>query len=134
MFGPVRGPWTDHEWTGEWGDEPPYHHLVFVLTHHPRPPVEMGGGTTFHFVVDGIESALQHAFDAAGGNDVRIGGGASTIQLNGEPFDQLGAGLHCRVDQKRVEHGPAWAISMDVVLIVGLPPSVRRLHSFRSFC
>jgi len=80
MFGPVRGPWDDGEWCGWWGDEPPYHHPVFVLTHHPRPPLTMQGGTTFHFVTDGIESALEQAFGAAGGADVRLGGGASTIQ------------------------------------------------------
>jgi dihydrofolate reductase len=87
MFGPVRGPWEDDPWTGWWGDEPPYHHPVFVLTHHPRPPIPMEGGTTFHFVDDGIEAALERAFEAADGADVRIGGGASTIQ------QYLGAGL-----------------------------------------
>jgi dihydrofolate reductase len=80
MFGPIRGPWKDEAWTGWWGDEPPYHHPVFVLTHHVRPPIEMQGGTTFHFVDDGIEVALDRAFDAAGGEDVRLGGGASTVR------------------------------------------------------
>ena len=80
MFGPVRGPWGDDEWTGWWGDDPPYHHPVFVLTHHARPPIPMQGGTTFHFVTDGIEAALERAFDAANGDDVRLGGGASTVQ------------------------------------------------------
>ena len=80
MFGPFRGPWADEQWTGWWGDEPPYHHPVFVLTHHPRPSIPMRGGTTFHFVDDGIESALAQAFEAAGGRDVRIGGGPATIQ------------------------------------------------------
>jgi len=80
MFGPIRGAWPDDEWKGWWGDEPPYHHPVFVLTHYPRPPITMEGGTTFHFVVDGIESALEQAFAAAGGNDVRLGGGASAVQ------------------------------------------------------
>jgi dihydrofolate reductase len=80
MFGPVRGPWPNEEWTGWWGDNPPYHHPVFVLTHHARPSVEMEGGTTFHFVEDGIQAALDRAFDAAGGDDVRLGGGASTVQ------------------------------------------------------
>jgi dihydrofolate reductase len=80
MFGPIRGPWGDDEWKGWWGDDPPYHHPVFVLTHHPRPPVTMQGGTTFHFVDDGIEAALERAFDSAGENDVRLGGGASTVQ------------------------------------------------------
>src|SRR5215210_1095552 len=80
MFGPVRGPWTDDEWKGWWGDEPPYHYPAFVLTHHARPSIPMAGGTTFHFVTDGIESALAQAFDAAGGADVRLGGGAATIR------------------------------------------------------
>ncbi len=80
MFGPVRGEWPDESWTGWWGDEPPYHHAVFVLTHHARKPLSMDGGTTFYFVDDPIESVLQQAFDAAGGQDVRIGGGASTIR------------------------------------------------------
>jgi dihydrofolate reductase len=80
MFGPIRGPWGDDQWTGWWGDDPPFHHPVFVLTHHPRPPITMQGGTTFHFVDDGIEAALQRAFEAADGNDVRLGGGPATIQ------------------------------------------------------
>jgi dihydrofolate reductase len=80
MFGPVRGPWPDDEWKGWWGIEPPYHVPVFVLTHHPRPPLEMKGGTTFHFVTDGIEAALARAREAAGGKDVRLGGGVSTIR------------------------------------------------------
>jgi dihydrofolate reductase len=80
MFGPNRGSWGDKQWKGWWGDDPPYHHPVFVLTHHPRPPIPMRGGTTFHFVDDGIEAALDRAFDAAGGKDVRLGGGVATIQ------------------------------------------------------
>jgi len=80
MFGPVRGEWPDESWTGWWGEEPPYHHPVFVLTHHARPSLEMAGGTTFHFVTDGFESALRQALAAADGLDVRIGGGPSTIQ------------------------------------------------------
>ena len=80
MFGPVRGPWGDEEWDGWWGEDPPFHHPVFVLTHHPRPPVPMKGGTTFHFVTEGIEAALERAYDAAGGLDVRLGGGAATIR------------------------------------------------------
>jgi len=80
MFGPVRGPWPDHEWKGWWGEEPPYHCQVFVLTHHARPPLEMKGGTTFHFVTDGIHAALQRARAAAGDADVRIGGGVATVR------------------------------------------------------
>lgn len=80
MFGPVRGDWPDHEWTGWSGDNPPYHVPVFVLTHHPRPPVTMAGGTVFHFVTDGIAAALQLAREAAGEKDIRIGGGASTVR------------------------------------------------------
>jgi dihydrofolate reductase len=80
MFGPVRGSWPDERWKGWWGDNPPYHVPVFVLTHHPRKPLEMEGGTTFHFVTDGIESAWKQASRAAGGKDVRLGGGVSTIQ------------------------------------------------------
>jgi dihydrofolate reductase len=80
MFGPVRGPWLDDSWKGWWGDEPPYHVPVFVLTHHARAPLEMAGGTTFHFVTDGIRSALEQATAAAGGRDVRVGGGVATIR------------------------------------------------------
>ncbi|HEX5123433.1 MAG TPA: dihydrofolate reductase family protein [Rhodanobacteraceae bacterium] len=80
MFGPVRGEWPDDSWKGWWGDEPPYHVPVFVLTHHARAPIEMKGGTTFHFVTDGIESALAQAKAAAGGRDVRLGGGVETVR------------------------------------------------------
>jgi dihydrofolate reductase len=80
MFGPVRGDWPDDGWKGWWGDEPPYHVPVFVLTHHARAPLEMKGGTTFHFVTDGIESALAQAKAAAKGRDVRLGGGVATIR------------------------------------------------------
>jgi len=91
MFGPVRGPWPDESWKGWWGDEPPYHTPVFVLTHHARPPLEMNGGTTFHFVTDGIQSALNQAKDAAGGKDVRVGGGVGTIRqyLDASLIDEL---------------------------------------------
>ncbi len=80
MFGPIRGEWSDESWKGWWGPNPPYHHPVFVLTHHPRESIPMEGGTTFNFISDGIESALAQAFAAAGGLDVRLGGGAATIQ------------------------------------------------------
>lgn len=80
MFSPMRGPWPDLNWKGWWGDEPPYHVPVFILTHHARPSIEMAGNTTFHFVTGGIVEALDRAREAAGGKDVRIGGGANTIQ------------------------------------------------------
>ena len=80
MFGPVRGPWPDEAWRGWWGEEPPYHTPVFVLTHYARKPLEMKGGTTFHFVTDGLELALAQAKEAAKGRDVRIGGGATTVR------------------------------------------------------
>jgi dihydrofolate reductase len=80
MFGPIRGPWPNDDWRGWWGDEPPYHTPVFVLTHYPREPLAMDGGTTFHFVTDGILAALERARDAAGDADVRLGGGVATIR------------------------------------------------------
>jgi dihydrofolate reductase len=80
MFGPVRGPWPDDSWKGWWGAEPPYHVPVFVLTHHARDPIEMQGGTTFHFITDGIHAALEAAKKAAGERDVRIGGGPATVR------------------------------------------------------
>jgi dihydrofolate reductase len=80
MFATSRGPWPDDGWKGWWGDNPPYHVPVFVLTHHARPPLEMEGGTVFHFVTDGIEAALKRARDAANGKDVRIGGGPATVR------------------------------------------------------
>ena len=91
MFGPVRGPWPDDSWKGWWGEEPPYHVHVFVLTHHVRAPLEMKGGTTFHFVTDGLESALKQAKEMAHGKDVRIGGGVATIRrcLVGGHIDEM---------------------------------------------
>jgi len=91
MFGPIRGPWGGTDWNGWWGEDPPFHHPVFVLTHHPRPPVEMQGGTTFHFVDSGIEAALSAAFEAAGEGDVLVGGGAATIRqyLRDSLIDEL---------------------------------------------
>ncbi len=80
MFGPVRGPWPDDGWKGWWGSNPPYHVPVFVLTHHARAPIVMEGGTTFHFVTDGIHAALERAREAARGKDVRLGGGVATIR------------------------------------------------------
>jgi dihydrofolate reductase len=80
MFGPIRGPWPDMSWKGWWGDNPPYHVPVFILTHHARPPIEMEGNTTFQFITCGIREALDRAREAAAGRDVRIGGGPNTIQ------------------------------------------------------
>ena len=97
MFGPVRGEWQGNAWTGWWGDEPPYHTPVFVLTHHARPPLEMKGGTTFHFVTEGAERALELAQAAAAGKEVRIGGGVSTIR------QYLQAGL---VDEMHLAYSP----------------------------
>lgn len=91
MFGPVRGPWPDENWKGWWGDEPPYHTPVFVLTHHPRASLKMQGGTEFHFVTDGIHAALDRARAAAGPRDVRIGGGVATVRhyLREQLIDEL---------------------------------------------
>jgi dihydrofolate reductase len=91
MFGPVRGPWPDDSWKGWWGDEPPYHTPVFVLTHHPREPLRMAGGTEFRFVTEGIHAALEQATAAAGGLDVRLGGGVETIRqyLDAALVDEL---------------------------------------------
>ena len=91
MFGPIRGPWPDDRWKGWWGEEPPYRVPVFVLTHHARDPIPMKGGTTFHFVTDGIHSALEKAKAAAGGRDVRLGGGVATIRqfLQARLIDEL---------------------------------------------
>lgn len=80
MFGPVRGPWPDEHWKGWWGENPPFHTPVFVLTHHARAPIAMAGDTTFHFVTEGIHAALERARAAAGGMDVRLGGGVATVQ------------------------------------------------------
>jgi dihydrofolate reductase len=80
MFGPVRGPWPDDSWRGWWGDEPPYHTPVFVLTHHPRESIRMAGGTVFHFVTEGIHAALARATEAAGPRDIRLGGGVATLR------------------------------------------------------
>ena len=91
MFGPIRGPWPDEEWKGWWGDQPPYHVPVFVLTHHPRASIAMQGGTTFHFVTDGIHAALERAREAAGGKDVRVGGGVQTVReyLRADLIDEM---------------------------------------------
>ncbi|HUR88875.1 MAG TPA: dihydrofolate reductase family protein [Ramlibacter sp.] len=95
MFGPVRGPWPDESWKGWWGEEPPYHVPAFVLTHHAREPLEMKGGTTFHFITGGIHEALEKAKAAAGSKDVRIGGGVSTVRqyLQAKLIDEMHLGM-----------------------------------------
>jgi dihydrofolate reductase len=97
MFGPIRGDWPDDAWKGWWGDNPPYHAPTFILTHHPRAPIVMEGGTTFHFVTEGIEIALERAREAAGDADVKIGGGVATVR------QYLQAGL---VDEMHVALSP----------------------------
>jgi len=99
MFGPIRGPWPNNEWRGWWGEAPPYHTPVFVLTHHKREPLVMEGGTTFYFITDGIESALKKAKEAANGKDVRIGGGVQVIR------EYLKAGL---IDELHLVYGPVF--------------------------
>jgi dihydrofolate reductase len=111
MFGPVRGDWN-RKWNGWWGDDPPYHAPVFVLTHHPRDPQPMDGGTTFHFVTDGIESALRRAREAAGDADVAIMGGATTIN------QYLAAGL---IDELRLHISP-FTLGAGTRLFDGVPP------------
>lgn len=112
MFGPIRGPWPDDTWKGWWGDNPPYHCDVFVLTRHPRKSFTMDGGTTFHFVTDGIQAALDRAKEAANGKDIRLGGGASTIR------QYLGAGLidemHFAIAPKLLGGGEHLLAGMDL--------------------
>jgi dihydrofolate reductase len=110
MFGPIRGPWPDDAWKGWWGANPPYHVPTFVLTHHARPSIAMEGGTTFHFVTDGIHAALERATAAANGKDVRVGGGVATIQ------QYLRAGL---VDEMHLAIAPV-ILGSGELLLAGL--------------
>ena len=110
MFGPIRGPWPDDAWKGWWGANPPYHVPTFVLTHHARPSITMEGGTTFHFVTDGIHAALERATAAANGKDVRVGGGVATIQ------QYLRAGL---VDEMHLAIAPV-ILGSGELLLAGL--------------
>jgi dihydrofolate reductase len=112
MFGPVRGPWPDDAWQGWWGKNPPYHTPVFVLTHHPRPSVEMAGGTTFHFITDGIHAALERAAAAAGDGDVRLGGGVATIRqyLEARLVDEM----HVAVAPRLLGDGEALWTGLDL--------------------
>jgi dihydrofolate reductase len=122
MFGPLRGPWPDQSWRGWWGENPPFQLPVFVLTHHPREPLQMEGGTTFYFVTDGIRSALAQARDAAHGRDVQIGGGASTIN------QYLAAGL---VDEFEISVVPL-ILGAGERLFTGLAPRRPQLKQVRA--
>lgn len=115
MFTPERGPWADPDWKGWWGEEPPYHCQVFVLTHHPRAPIEMQGGTTFHFVTEGPRAALDRARAAAGGRDVRVGGGAETIRqyLN----DGLVDDLHIAISPVLLGRGENLFAGLDLTML-----------------
>jgi dihydrofolate reductase len=112
MFGPVRGEWPDDNWKGWWGDTPPYHCPVFVLTHHARAPLEMNGGTVFHFVTGGADEALARAKEAAGGRDVRIGGGTDTVRqyLRARAIDEL----HIAVSPTLLGSGEALFAGLDL--------------------
>jgi dihydrofolate reductase len=122
MFGPVRGPWPDESWRGWWGEDPPYHHPVFVLTHHAREPLEMEGDTTFYFVTDGIESALAQARDAARGQDIWLAGGASVAN------QYLAAGL---VDEIDLSISPL-ILGAGERLFEGLEPGALQLEHVRA--
>ena len=130
MFGPVRGPWPDESWRGWWGENPPYHTPVFVLTHHPRKPLEMEGGTIFHFVTDGIESALRQARSAAEGRDVRLGGGVQAIRqyLQAALIDEL----HLVISPVLMGSGEALFAGIDLPLLgyrcVRQVPGIRATH------
>lgn len=112
MFGPVRGSWPDQQWKGWWGDSPPYHTPVFVLTHHPRPSFTMEGGTTFHFVTDGIHAAFARASEAAAGRDVRLGGGVASVRA----YLQAGLidALHVAVSPVLLGSGESLFAGLDV--------------------
>ncbi len=130
MFGPVRGPWPDDSWRGWWGEEPPYRVPVFVLTHHPRAPLEMAGGTTFHFVTGGIHEALERAREAAAGHDIRLGGGAATVR------EYLRAGLvddlHLALRPLLMGRGEALFAGLDLDALgyecTGMQPGERAVH------
>jgi dihydrofolate reductase len=130
MFGPVRGPWADESWRGWWGEEPPYHVPVFVLTHHARAPLQMAGGTTFHFVTGGIHEALERAREAAGDRDIRLGGGAATVR------EYLQAGLiddlHLALRPLLLGRGEALFAGLDLDALgyecTGMQPGERAVH------
>ena len=130
MFGPVRGPWPDESWRGWWGEEPPYRVPVFVLTHHARAPLQMAGGTTFHFVTGGIHEALERAREAAGDRDIRLGGGAATVR------EYLQAGLiddlHLALRPLLLGRGEALFAGLDLDALgyecTGMQPGERAVH------
>ena len=132
MFGPVRGPWPDESWRGWWGEEPPYRVPVFVLTHHARAPLQMAGGTTFHFVTGGIHEALERAREAAGDRDIRLGGGAATVR------EYLQAGLiddlHLALRPLLLGRGEALFAGLDLDALgyecTGMQPGERAVHMF----
>jgi dihydrofolate reductase len=137
MFGPVRGAWPDDSWRGWWGEEPPFHNPVFVLTHHARQPLEMEGGTTFYFVTDGIESALSQARDAANGQDISLAGGGSVAN------QYLAAGLVDEIDlsispmilgagERLFEGVEPGALSLDQTRVVDAPGVTHIKYSVRS--
>jgi len=113
MFGPIRGSWPDENWKGWWGDNPPYHTPVFVLTHHARKPITMQGGTTFYFVTDGIQAALHRAREAAQGKDVRLGGGVATIRqyLQAQLLDEM----HVAIAPQLLGSGEALFAGLDLL-------------------
>src|SRR5215471_6843375 len=130
MFGPVRGPWPDESWRGWWGKNPPYHTPVFVLTHHARPPLEMEGGTVFHFVTDGIHEALERARVAAGRQDIRLGGGVETIRqyLQARLVDEI----HLAVSPILLGSGEHLLSGIDLLALgyncTGAVPGERAVH------
>lgn len=115
MFSPIRGPWVDESWKGWWGDTPPYHVPVFILTHHKRAPIVMQGGTTFYFVTDGFEAALARAKEAAGDKDIRVGGGAATIRqyLQAALIDEM----HLAVSPVLLGRGEALFAGLDLAAL-----------------
>ena len=130
MFGPIRGDWTDESWKGWWGDEPPYHCPVYVLTHHGRTPLELQGGTTFQVVTGGIHEALERAKDAAGGRDVRLGGGVATVR---EYLRQgLVDDLHLAQSPLLLGRGEALFAGLDLDALgyecTGMQPGERAVH------
>lgn len=130
MFGPVRGEWPDDAWKGWWGDNPPYHAPTFVLTHYPRDPIVMEGGTTFHFVTDGIHAALESAHAAAGDRDVKIGGGVSAVRqyLQAGVIDEL----HFAVSPVMLGRGEAMFEGLDLPAlgyrVIEMEPTEHAMH------